>query len=324
MTISRKFQVFISSTYDDLQAERQAAVSAILKAGHIPAGMELFTAGDQSQMNIIKRWIDDSDIFMLILGGRYGSIEYESRKSYTELEYEYAKSINKPLFSVVIKDDALCSRIGMHGARVQEKDHPEKLKTFREHVLQSMCGFFDDVKDIQIEVTNSLYEFGNSIGDKGWVRASDVINPKPILDEVERLTSENKALKNQLEKISPLIQQDHFEELATLLKSHSITVTPKIMAEKPELGHCTTILSVFWYIHIQLLYGIRVTPRALPFQDWLTRNIFPKLLLSGMANSLDGADGTFTTIMLSNQGKSFINWLDGIGNVKRSKFGIYD
>ena len=51
----RKYQVFVSSTFDDMRAERQAAVEAILEAGHIPAGMELFTAGDESQLETIKR-----------------------------------------------------------------------------------------------------------------------------------------------------------------------------------------------------------------------------------------------------------------------------
>lgn len=41
----KKLQVFVSSTYTDLIEERQAAVEAILDAGHIPAGMELFKAG---------------------------------------------------------------------------------------------------------------------------------------------------------------------------------------------------------------------------------------------------------------------------------------
>jgi hypothetical protein len=52
--MKRKLQVFVSSTYSDLLPERQAAVAAILKAGHIPAGMELFTAADKSQMATIK------------------------------------------------------------------------------------------------------------------------------------------------------------------------------------------------------------------------------------------------------------------------------
>ena len=44
--MNKKIQVFISSTYTDLIEERQAAVEAILDAGHIPAGMELFKAGN--------------------------------------------------------------------------------------------------------------------------------------------------------------------------------------------------------------------------------------------------------------------------------------
>ena len=43
----KKLQIFVSSTYRDLQPERQAAVQAILSASHIPAGMELFAAGDE-------------------------------------------------------------------------------------------------------------------------------------------------------------------------------------------------------------------------------------------------------------------------------------
>lgn len=78
--MKKKLQVFISSTYTDMLVERQGAVEAILRAGHIPAGMELFAAGDESQLETILRWIDDSDVFMLILGGRYGSIEPKSKK----------------------------------------------------------------------------------------------------------------------------------------------------------------------------------------------------------------------------------------------------
>src|SRR5947209_2967256 len=97
---SRKLQIFVSSTYLDLRTERQAAVQAILETGHIPAGMELFAAGSEEQMQVIRRWIDQSDIFLLILGRRYGSIEASSGKSYTQLEYEHAQDAGKQFFSL--------------------------------------------------------------------------------------------------------------------------------------------------------------------------------------------------------------------------------
>ena len=101
--MSKKLQVFISSTYTDLIEERQKAVEAVLDAGHIPAGMELFKAG-KTQMETIKKWIDESDVYCLILGGRYGSVEEESQRSYTQLEYEYAAANHKPLFTIVLDD----------------------------------------------------------------------------------------------------------------------------------------------------------------------------------------------------------------------------
>jgi hypothetical protein len=53
-------------------------------------------------MEVIKRWIDESDVFLLILGGRYGSIESTSGKSPVQLEYEYAQERKKPFFAVVV------------------------------------------------------------------------------------------------------------------------------------------------------------------------------------------------------------------------------
>ena len=99
--MNKKLQVFVSSTYTDLIEERQAAVEAILDAGHIPAGMELFKAGNKSQLETIYKWIDDSDVYILILGGRYGSIEEISGKSYIQLEYEYAVKKNMPFFAII-------------------------------------------------------------------------------------------------------------------------------------------------------------------------------------------------------------------------------
>lgn len=112
--MNKKLQVFVSSTYTDLIEERQAAVQAILDAGHIPAGMELFKAG-KSQMQTIRKWIDESDVYMLILGGRYGSLEPVSSKSYTQLEYEYALSKNMPVFAIVLNDGFLYAKASTCG-----------------------------------------------------------------------------------------------------------------------------------------------------------------------------------------------------------------
>ena len=44
---------------------------------------------DEEQLHFIKRIIDDCDYYLLIIGGRYGSLS-ETGVSYTEMEYDYA------------------------------------------------------------------------------------------------------------------------------------------------------------------------------------------------------------------------------------------
>ena len=148
----KKLQIFVSSTFKDLIEERQAAVEAILSSGHIPAGMELFSAGDESQMTVIKRWIDESDIYLLILGGRYGSIERTTGKSYTQLEFEYALERKKPLFAIVISDNALNSKVKLHGIEAMEQENQQSLTAFKNLVLQNLVKFWDDTKDIKIAI----------------------------------------------------------------------------------------------------------------------------------------------------------------------------
>lgn len=217
--LKRRFQVFVSSTYTDLREERQAAVEAILSAGHIPAGMELFAAGDESQMEVIKQWIDESDVYLLILGGRYGSIEPTSGKSYIQLEYEYALEQNKPLFSCVISEDALNQRLKDMGQAATDK-YGEKLEAFRSLVLSKMVRPWDDKKDIKIAIGETLFQFSRREDIGGWVRQSEEANLPALADEIARLSGENARLRAAAEsaRAEPMINGLTFEEMkATLL-----------------------------------------------------------------------------------------------------------
>jgi len=215
----KKFQIFVSSTYTDLKEERQAAVEAILSAGHIPAGMELFSAGDESQMTVIKRWIDESDIYLLILGGRYGTIEPKSGKSYTHLEFEYALEQKKPIFSVVIKEEALSKKVKIMGINAIEQENPKELKEFRAVVTSNMVEFWYDKKDIQLAIFKTLSDFTYSKELTGWVRADNVANNALVADEIARLTKENSDLREKVSmaKIESLYFGLTFDQLIELL-----------------------------------------------------------------------------------------------------------
>ena len=105
ITTDKRYQVFVSSTYDDLQDERKEVMQALLELDCIPAGMELFPASSEDQWSLIKRVIDDCDYYILIIGGRYGSVGPDGI-SYTQMEFEYALKTGKPIISFVHKNPA--------------------------------------------------------------------------------------------------------------------------------------------------------------------------------------------------------------------------
>jgi hypothetical protein len=207
--MKKRYQVFVSSTYHDLKAERQAAVEAILSMGHIPAGMELFATGDKSQMEVIRRWIDESDIFMLILGARYGSIEPESGLSYIELEYDYGVERGKPFFAIVLKEEG-----NLKGKSISENPNEVAYQQFRGKVLSKICDFFTNTGDLKGAILKALHKTIESHPELvGWVPANEsepdlkLIN-KQLSRQIDELsainhsqTAQNFHLKDQLQKL---------------------------------------------------------------------------------------------------------------------------
>src|SRR5215467_9172009 len=105
--MDKRYQVFVSSTYADLQEERQEVMQALLELDCIPAGMELFPAANEDQWTLIKRVIDDCDYYLVVIAGRYGSIGPDGL-SYTEMEYRYAIEKNKPVIGFIHKNRGPC------------------------------------------------------------------------------------------------------------------------------------------------------------------------------------------------------------------------
>lgn len=215
--MQKKLQVFVSSTYNDLKAERQAAVQAILLAEHIPAGMELFAAGDKSQWETICQWIDDSDVYMLILGGRYGTIDPESGKSYTEKEYRYAMSKGKPLFSVVASEDIIRKKVEAEGPDAIETMRGDLLKEFRKLVTEKICRFFSTVDALRLAIVEALRQVERNDELVGWVRGDEVIDAKATLERMQRLQIENDKMRTQLERLSSTDPTESLNEDAKLL-----------------------------------------------------------------------------------------------------------
>jgi hypothetical protein len=262
MPPAKKLQVFVSSTYEDLRDERQAAVEAILTAGHIPAGMELFTAGDQSQMDVIRRWIDESDVFLLILGGRYGSVEPTTGKSYVHLEYEYAIERGKPLFAVVVNDAALEERVKTAGTAVIEIKNSAQLQEFRQVVLSRLVRFWSDVRDIKLAVHETMSEFGRRSDLTGWVPGDQVVSTGLLAEEIARLTKENQDLRERLKESPVLYTGLTFGKLRQLMSLETLDGQHFTRADWENLVKLATAIgdTAPNLLHFLLRYGHRSGP----------------------------------------------------------------
>jgi hypothetical protein len=310
--MNKKLQVFISSTFIDLKEERQAAVSAILKAGHIPAGMELFKAADKSQWEIIKRWIDESDVYMLILGGRYGSIDPKTGVSYTELEYDYAVETNKPLFAVVIEESAIEEKVRIKGLDFLERERPSELKLFKEKVLQNMSSFFHDLKDIRLTVMESLPEIAQSHNLSGWVSGGEIPDFQSLISEIDELRKNIKTLEqenNQLRFKKETVSSSYdFEELEKILKAIEVSIPTNVSGKDENFK--LSLFTLFERCKTTLVTGVTNKINQDETTSFLYFNICPKLQIHGLVENEKVASVQYRRFAITKKGIEFLAFLE--------------
>lgn len=186
--MDRRFQVFISSTYSDLKDERSLVMRTIMSLNCFPAGMELFPASDSEQLEFIKHVIDDCDYYILIVGGRYGSLTEEGI-SYTEKEFDYAKQKGLPILAFLHSD---LDSIPLGKSEIDPAQR-ERLIQFREKVATGrLIKFWTTPEDLSGKVATSLGLTIMQSPATGWVRAN-------LQSSAESLQQENQLRKELAE-----------------------------------------------------------------------------------------------------------------------------
>jgi hypothetical protein len=185
-----KYQIFISSTYTDLKDERDEVIKAILEMGHIPVGMEMFSAADEEQWKLISRQIDQSDYYIVIVAHRYGSVV--GKKSYTEKEYDYAIQKSVPVIGFIINDSALWPKDKIES----DTNKAESLKRFKQKIKRKPVGFWSIKDELCGKVSRSLIKLITTNPRPGWIRTSETVGPE-VVSEMSRLSSENARLVNE-------------------------------------------------------------------------------------------------------------------------------
>lgn len=193
--MDKRYQVFISSTYADLKEERRTVIQTVIESNCLPAGMELFPAADEEQLAFIKRVIDDCDYYLLIIGGRYGSVD-ESGVSYTEQEYDYA--VNKGLYVIALLHQNP-GKISLEHSEPEPVGR-EKLRKFRDKVSKGrLVKFWNSASELPGLVSINLSRAMNAHPAVGWVRADKVASIE-VLGEINHVRKLNDQLLTQIGK----------------------------------------------------------------------------------------------------------------------------
>ena len=193
--MDKRYQVFVSSTFADLKDERSNVIQTLMEMDCIPAGMELFPALDEEQFEFIKKVIDDSDYYLLIIGGRYGSLSEEGI-SYTEMEYDYAISKGIKVIALVhgSPEKLAVEKVEM------DSEAQEKLQVFKTKATTNrLVKFWSDAKELSGLVALSLPKTIKTYPAVGWVRASEATDNTDLLKQLNELRQENNKLEKQIQ-----------------------------------------------------------------------------------------------------------------------------
>lgn len=231
--MEKKYQIFISSTYQDLKEERRKVQDTILEMYQFPIGMEMFSADDEEQWEIIRETIDSSDYYILIIGHRYGSMIEEGDYagiSYTQKEFRYALEKKIPVLAFLIADSVAVTPDKME----DEVDKKEKLQAFKKEVTTGRTvQWWTSSEDLANKVSIALSKQIHKGKRPGWIRANN-INIEETQNELielykknSNLEKENEELKSQLVLRKPVL---------------SVTVNGKETLELPYVEYDTNIV----------------------------------------------------------------------------------
>ena len=177
--------------------------------------MEIFPASSQRQFDFIKRVIQRCDYYVIIIGGRYGTLA-DDEFSYTEREYDYAVSLNLPTLAFLHSNP---EKIEVSKSET-DKDNAERLVAFRRRLEgQSLVDYWENPDQLATKVVAALAQEISSNPGTGWVRG-DTAASGEILAEINDLRKENQRLEAALAAAQPPIDVENLAGLADKFTIH--------------------------------------------------------------------------------------------------------
>ena len=191
--MDKRYQVFVSSTYEDLHEERREVMQSLLALDCIPTGMELFPAADDDSLTHIRRFIAGCDYYIVIIGGRYGSTG-SGGKSFTEMEYDYAIEAGLPVLAFLHKEPGTIPANKTESTDAGKASLTAFIRKIEDARHAKYWKFSGDLAGAVALGMSSATKISPRVG---WVRA-DLLPDESATQELLRLRREIDSLSGEL------------------------------------------------------------------------------------------------------------------------------
>lgn len=213
--------IFLSSTFRDLvEARKKILLSFLGQEIHVQA-MENFGASGKQPLSLCLEKLEPCQIFLLVIGDTYGTIDDETKKSITELEYERAVELYN---EGKIKDIWVYKPTKMFSPEIkieQTAEQVEKLQKFKEKVCKKHTpDFYDSFTDlngkIQGQCLRSFVKYATPILNSSGVSQKVTRSVKGTEGSQIKFVNEQKPLK--LTSQQQLSLEQEINEMNKILK----------------------------------------------------------------------------------------------------------
>ena len=142
--------------------------------------------------------LDDCDYYILIIGGRYGSLD-DDGVGYTEKEYNYAQQKGIPVMAF----------INLHPEKLPnekcEQTNIEKFRAFRDRVwnAKKLVKGYSDIGDLKANVVTAVNAAIRDCPAAGWVRGelNQEMSKKTFDEMFEKKLAEHTATDEEFNEM---------------------------------------------------------------------------------------------------------------------------
>ncbi len=154
--------IYISSTYEDLKKEREAAYKAVHRLGHQTIAMEEYVACDERPVNKCLADVRKCAAYIGIFAWRYGFIPPGFDKSITHLEYQAAREAGIPCLIFLLDKKA-----PWPVEKVSEGEDRDKINALRDNIQKEhTVSFFKNPAELSVLVSAALNNLAQTFMDK--------------------------------------------------------------------------------------------------------------------------------------------------------------